>query len=365
MPDRRQFLLTGLGAVAAAALNPPAHAEAPNAPPLGRIAIDALVPDGPHFDPAPAIAAGLTCCVLDMAMYPRGFDEAVRALAEWSWTFRRPDSPLIKVLTAADVERAKRERKLAIVLACQDASILGPSTGSVAPTNLQNLNLFFDLGLRVLQLTHNEQNALGASFREKRDSGLSRLGESVVGEMNRLGMLIDLSHCGSQTTLQAIELSAKPCAITHAGCRALHPSARNKNDDEIRAVAEKGGFFGVYNMTLWMTDAPTASIETVLDHIDHAVKIAGVEHVGFGSDHSVLAGDDPAETLAGMRGYAQRNLGLPGAEKIPNHVFAAELNGPDRLARLADGLARRGYKENEIDGIVGGNFLRVLREVVG
>ena len=97
-------------------------------------------------------------------------------------------------------------------------------------------------------------------------------------------MLIDLSHCSPRTTLQAIELSTRPCAITHAGCRALHETARNKTDEEIRAVAEKGGFFGVFPMSVWLTMRPTTSVDDVVDHIDHAVKVAGVEHVGFGSD---------------------------------------------------------------------------------
>jgi membrane dipeptidase len=270
------------------------------------------------------------------------------------------------VLKADDITEAARDRRFAVVLACQDAAILDSSTISVNRYNLENLARFHELGLRVLQLTHNDRNAVGDSFREKEDAGLSRLGEAVVPEMNRLGMLIDLSHCSRRTTLQAIALSARPCAITHAGCKALHPTARNKTDEEIRAVAEKGGYFGVFNMSLWLTSRRTTSIDDVLDHIDHAVKIAGVEHVGFGSDGPVTQSPtSPEETLAGMRGYYERNKGLPGAETEPFHVNVPELNSPRRLERLATGLAGRGYTADAIDKIVGGNIARVLRDAIG
>jgi membrane dipeptidase len=252
------------------------------------------------------------------------------------------------------------------VLACQDAAILDASTISVNRYNLQNLALFHELGLRVLQLTHNDRNAVGDSFREKEDAGLSRLGEAVVPEMNQLGILVDLSHCSRRTTLQAIQLSTRPCAITHAGCKALHPTARNKTDEEIRAVAEKGGYFGAFNMSLWLTSQRTTSIDDVLAHIDHAVKIGGLEHVGFGSDGPVTASPaSPEAALAGMRGYYERNKGLPGAETEPYHVNVAELNSPRRLDRLAQGLARRGYNADAVDKIVGGNIVRVLREAIG
>jgi membrane dipeptidase len=220
--------------------------------------------------------------------------------------------------------------------------------------------------VRVLQLTPHDRNAVGDAFREKTDAGLSRLGEEVVAAMSELGMLIDLSHCSRLTTLQAVQLSAKPCAITHAGCRALHPTARNKTDEEIRAVARKGGFFGVFNMSVWLTQKSTTSIDDVLDHIDHAVKVAGVDHVGFGSDGPVLqSGATPEQTLAGFRGYYERNKGLPGAETYPYHVNVPELNHPRRLERLAHALARRRYKDADIEKIIGGNIARVLTEVLG
>jgi membrane dipeptidase len=330
------------------------------------VVIDTLTNDGPGFDAQRAIDAGMTAAVADLPIYPRTYLNAVQALQNWTVAFKKQKDRLIKVTRAADFELAKKEMRFGIVLACQDASILDASTASVYDFNLDNLQFFYDLGLRVLQLTHNERNAVGDSFREKSNAGLSRLGEKVVAAMNELGMIIDLSHCGDNTTMEAIQLSNKPCAITHAGCRALYPTLRNKSDAQIRTIAEKGGIFGIYNMSLWLTERDTTSLDDVLNHIDHAVKLAGVDHVTFGSDGPILENATPADDeLKGHQEYTRRNWGLPGAERIPAHIHVRELNSPQRLWRLAEGLTRRGYKDDAIEKIIGGNFVRFFREVCG
>jgi membrane dipeptidase len=371
---RRNFLRNSLSAISLVSVPSFAAAkiwpQASTKPSVNNIyqrafVIDILTNDNQWFDVKQAIGAELTAAVVDLAIYPRTFLNAIQAIQNWNAAFKRNDQ-LVKATKTADLQLAKQQKKFGVILSCQDASILDASTASVSDYNLQNLQLFYDLGLRVLQLTHNERNAVGDSFREKSNAGLSRLGEKVVAGMNELGMLIDLSHCGDNTTMEAIQLSKKPCAITHAGCRALYPTLRNKPDEHIRALAEKGGVFGIYNMSLWLTDRDTTSIDDVLNHIDHAVKIAGVEHVAFGSDGPVLEDPTPeAEVLAGHQIYAKRNLGLPGAEKIPSHIHVRELNSPQRLLRLAEALAKRGYKDDAIEKIIGGNFVRLFREVCG
>ena len=324
--------------------------------------IDALTIDSPDFDVEEALDAGLKAAVVDLAIYPRSQAAARDALKGWEKAFQ-DSNRLHLVLDGQGLREAFDGGRFGIILACQDASILGPSSASVNDANLDALEGFFKQGLRVLQLTHNERNAVGDAYREKSDAGLSRLGEKVVAEMNRLGMLIDLSHCGDRTTEQAIELSDRPCAITHAGCRALYKTKRNKPDNLIRKVAEKGGFFGVFNMSVWLTNKPTADVNTVVDHIDHAVKLAGVEHVGFGSDGPVGSSSiDPRQRVEGFRSYVKRNFGLPGAERYPDHVIVEELNSPERLLVLARALERRGYRSGEIEKIIGGNFQRVFAE---
>jgi membrane dipeptidase len=307
---RRSFLQSALGTAATLAM-PAANGDlaeepravAPPAAPAVRslyeraVSIDTLSPDGHGFDAEAALDAGLSAAVVDMTLFPRTFPGAVNALANWADAFREPDSKLLKVLRQSDFAEAKRRRRFGVALACQDAAILDASTASVNDLNLRNLRFFHDLGLRVLQLTHNERNGLGDSFREKSNAGLSRLGEKVVAEMNRIGMLIDLSHCGDRTTLEAIELSKRPCAVTHAGCRALYATGRNKPDEVIRSLAERGGYFGVFNMSLWLTDRDTTSIADVADHIDHVVKVGGIDLAGFGSDGPVLSDETPMEQI--------------------------------------------------------------------
>jgi membrane dipeptidase len=328
------------------------------------IIIDTSVNDGPLFDAKRAIDDGLTAVVVDLSAFPRNLPNALQALTQWNAMFRKQDSGFVKVLKVLDIEAAKRQKKLGIILACQDASILDASTTSVDDYNIQNLYLFYDLGLRALQLTHNERNAVGDSFREKSNAGLSRLGEKVVEEMNSLGMLIDLSHCSDQTTLEAIRLSKKPCAITHAGCRTLYPTLRNKSDEQIRALSERGGVIGIFNMSLYLTDREATTIDDVVSHIDHAVKVGGIDHVSFGSDGPVLE-LLMEEELKGHQVYAKRNLGLPGAERIPSHVRVRELNSPKRLFNLGEALSKRGYKDDAIEKIIGGNFVRLFRDVCG
>jgi membrane dipeptidase len=371
MISRRALLGGGLGAAAALAIPKGiaralvAKTETPGVY-ARSIVIDTLTTDGPYFDPKKSVEAGMTAAVIDLSLFPRNFPGAVDALAEWSSAFHRSGSGFLKVLKGADLQEAKRQGRLGVILACQDAAILDSSTGSVNDYNLRNLRLFYDLGLRVLQLTHNERNSIGDSFREKSDAGLSRLGERVVAEMNALGMVIDTSHCGDRTTLEAIRLSAKPVAVTHAGCRALYPTLRNKPDEVIRALAGKGGYFGIFNMSNWLTARDHSTPDDVVDHIDHVVKLGGIDLAGFGSDHPVLGDLTPQkEKVEGMQGYIDRNPGMPGAEPLHGHVTVSELDGPDRLGVLAAALARRGYKEDGIEKILGGNFARVFGAVCG
>jgi membrane dipeptidase len=367
----RRHVLQGAAALLATAAIP-----AIAAPPSSKgsdvyrraLVIDGLTNDGPWLQPDEALKAGMTAAIVDMSMgMPRNFQNALQAITEWQPAFSRPDSRLLKVLRAADLRRAKTEGKLGIVLACQDAQILDASCYSVTDQNLDNLEVFHAQGLRVLQLTHNERNGLGDSYREPGNAGLSILGNRVVARMNELGMLIDLSHCGDRTTAEAIELSKKPCAITHAGCRAVYASGRNKPDEHLRALADKGGVFGVFNMSVWLTHKPTVALDDLLAHVDHAVKVAGVEHVGFGSDGNVTrsgSGDEQQE-MQGFGRFVERNKNLPGAEQMPQHLHVSELTGPDRLLRLAEGLHRRGYKPADIEKILGGNFERLLRDTLG
>jgi membrane dipeptidase len=162
-----------------------------------------------------------------------------------------------------------------------------------------------------------------------------------------------------------VRRSFRPCIVSHTGCRAVYDTARNKSDAAVRLIADKGGVVGVFNMTMWLADEDDG-MAAILSHIEHVVRIAGVDHAAFGSDHE--AGGvrrDPSAYLASMQKYARTHLGQPGSERIPGHVMNWELSGPDRLHRLAEALARRGYAPRDIEKIIGGNVARVFGEACG
>jgi membrane dipeptidase len=306
------------------------------------------------------VMAGMTAVVFDIPLYPREHEGAVREFTRLDKFFRETPWLVSRVLNSADLANAKKSGKVGIILACQDASILGPASGNFA----DNLKVFYEFGLRVLQLTHNDRTSYGDSFMELRDGGLSNAGRELVSSMNSIGVVIDLSHCSKWTLLDAVAASPKPCAVTHAGCKALAATARNKSDEEIKALASRGGVFGVYDMTTWLTDKPSANLDTVLDHIDHAVHLVGPEHVGFGSDGALDQLDADAE-LKRMARVQASHAGGPSFEWPVRRVRIPELNSASRINALADGLAKRGYSSADIAGIVGGNFASLFQTVCG
>jgi membrane dipeptidase len=331
------------------------------------VVLDTLMAAGPNDDEIKALAAGLTGGVCDLRAFPRNKINAEKCMADWQRTFDDPSRRFLKILKADDFARAKTENRFAVVLTSQNADILDSGQISNGDDNIENLRAFHEAGLRVLLLTYTDANSLGDGYNEPSNGGLKNLGRAVVPEMNKLGMVVDVSHSGERTSLEAIALSTRPVSVTHAGCLALDPNLRNKSDKVIRALADKGGYFGVYNMTLWMTRKPTSSVEDIVDHIDHAVKVGGIDLVGFGSDQDVTGNPIPNEKyVPGLRGFARRNKGLPAGDPQDfQHVYAADINVPDRLLIIAQALARRGYKGDAIEKILGANFIRTFRGAVG
>ena len=366
--DRRMVLGGALALAAAPALAQPNMTPAQVAALYRRaIVLDTLMPATPADDEVKALAAGLTGGVCDLNGFPRNHETAVKALAEWAAAFDDPKRRFRKILVADDFARAKAENRFAVVLTSQNAELLDSGSISNSDDNLENLEALYKSGLRVLLLTYTDANSLGDGYNEPSNGGLKNLGRAVVPAMNRLGMLVDVSHSGETTSLEAIALSTRPCSVTHAGCAALDPNLRNKSDRVIRALADKGGYFGVYNMTMWMTRKPTSSVEDIVDHIDHAVKVGGIDLVGFGSDHGPLGEPGPPDAfLHGLRNFAARNKGKPAGDPAQfDHAFAKDINTPDRLLIIAQALARRGYRSADIEKILGGNFVRVFRAVCG
>jgi len=240
----------------------------------------------------------------------------------------------IRVCGPVDVPRAKAEGKLGIIVGQQNSNHF---------RTVDDVDAFYKLGQRVSQLTYRD-NLLGGGSTDPTEKGLTAYGARVLARMNRLGMAVDISHCGDRTTLDVIEASAKPVLVTHSNCRALVPgSARCKTDAAIRKLAAKGGVMGVTMERLFVGTGPSVTIENVLDHVDHVTKVAGVEHVGLGTDVD-LDGRDGARV-------ARKINDLDG------------LRYSRKIFELAEGLVRRKYSKADIRLILGGNFQRALTDI--
>jgi len=311
---------------------------------------------------ADAIASG-TAAVNTTIGYVAGFQEpfesSVNDISRWNTIIRTHSDALLKVWTAGDIERAAREGKVGIIQGFQNAAMMGDDA--------QRAGVFAGLGVKVIQLTYNIANQLGHGSMVPENGGLTDFGRDVVAELNANRTLVDLSHSGEQTCLDAIEATTAPIAITHTGCRAVTDLPRNKTDRELRLVAEGGGIVGVYFMPFLAADG-MAVADDVVRHIEHAVQVCGEEHVGIGTDGGTTAYDDmDAAYEAARRDVERRRAAGIGAagERAGVVPFIPDLQGPDQFRKLADMLRARGHTTERIEKILGTNALRVMREVWG
>lgn len=271
----------------------------------------------------PAVDTGLTDPVRVASVWLDGWDRLLGSQV----------CRLARVETAADLLRIPETGKIGVIVGFQNSNHFR-TAGDVASC--------FRLGQRVSQLTYNEANRLGSGCYVRRDRGLTRFGGEIVAAMNDAGMAIDVSHCGERTTLDAIAASRRPVLVTHGNCRALNPGQpRCKSDEVLRKLAATGGVVGISVVRSFVGRSPT--LASLLDHFAHAAKVAGIEHVGLGSDLDV-EGIDPRS-------------GRP-------HSFYA-IRGLDPVARvfqIADGLLARGFSPGDVELVLGGNFVRALGE---
>jgi len=238
----------------------------------------------------------------------------------------------------------------------------GFQNGSPIEDNLDYLEIFYRLGVRFIQLTYNSHNFIGSGSGEQNDAGLSDFGERVVGKMNELGIAVDLSHCSAQTALDAIACSEKPVLFTHANVRALANTPRNRCDEQIRLLAEKGGVIGVKFMlgdTVHKMAKDTTYAD-VVDHIDYIVNLVGIDHVGLGTDFTGTATES-------IRQETSRTIEVI-RQQFPGR-YLGERKGPagfrsiEELPNITGELVRRGYRDDDIKKILGENWIRVLKVI--
>jgi membrane dipeptidase len=240
--------------------------------------------------------------------------------------------------------------------------------------DLGRIGYFHGKGLRVLQFTHHNNSAFAGGALETVQTGLTRLGVAGLDEMNRLRVLPDVSHGSVATMLEAARLSRTPIVYSHGACRAILDHPRCIPDEAIRAIADKGGVVGIFMMSFWLTRDPEPRVEHLLAHVRHVIKVGGIEAVGIsndfpmgGQENLLKLGNDNRE---GVKEYlewwrAMRALGIPGFEWTPEHVVIPELNALDRMARIRRALEADGFGARDMERIMGGNFARVLTDVLG
>lgn len=240
---------------------------------------------------------------------------------------------------------------------------LVPTLESATPieNELDRVDVLYGFGIRSLGIAYSEANALGSGLRETRDGGLTELGRQVVRRMNKLGMLIDAAHCGDQTTLDIIEESEHPIVISHAGARSLWNTRRLKPDNVLEAMTAKGGVLGIEAAphTTLTEKHPRHSIESCMEHFEYAVKLIGIDHVGFGPD--TLFGDHVGlhHAYAAHFSIAQ----VLGSKKYEEVEYVDGLENPADFPNLIRWLVKHGYSDADIAKVIGGNVLQVLRRV--
>jgi membrane dipeptidase len=365
--QRRQFIVTaaslaGLTAFDLASARSSHAATKRTAP--ARIVIDALSAPGDLDAPVPypedAVrnirASGVTA--INWTVSSRTFDDTVAQIA-YAQALADSDARLWRLVRRhSDIAAAAAHGQVGLMLGFQHPEPLGDHG--------ERLETFQRFGVRIMQLTYNNRGLFGDGCLEPGNGGLSRAGSTLVEQMNARKVAVDLGHAGMRTTSEAIAKSTAPVLITHTGCRALHAHPRNQTDENLKALADRGGCVGIYFMPYLVASPTVPTAAHVLGHLAHALDVAGTDHVGVGSDGTIAGVKISDEARKGMEAdmVERKRLGVaaPEEDRLP---LVPELNDAAHMQTIAAGLKSRGYSAAVVDKVLGGNFHRVLGEIWG
>lgn len=285
--------------------------------------------------------------------YHENFRETVDRLIEWNRYFALHGDLIMPGRNAADIEQARATSRTAIFFGTQNPSPI--------ETDLGLVEVLHTLGIRFMQLSYNNQSVLCSGWSEAEDTGITRMGREVIAEMNRLGMVIDMSHSGERSTLEAMEISERPIAITHANPSSWRETKRNKSDRVLRELGRSGGMLGFSLYTHHLRDGAACTLENFAGMVARVAELVGVERIGIGSD---LCQDQPDSVIEWMRNgrwtFAAANT--PQAERVTFPEQPAWFRSNRDFVNLRRGLEAAGFSGGEVDGILGNNWLRFMRE---
>ena len=285
--------------------------------------------------------------------YHENFRETVLNIEAWNRHFENHADLICQAFTAEDVEAAKASGRTAVIFGFQNPSPIEDDIGLV--------EVVHRLGARFMQLTYNNQSLLATGCYEEDDTGLTRMGREVVREMNRVGLVVDMSHSAERSTLEAIEYSERPIVISHANPAFWHPARRNKSDTVLKALAESGGMLGFSLYPHHLNGGSACSLDDFCRMIADTAEMMGVDKIGFGSD---LCQDQPDSIVEWMRigrwtkeiDYGEGSASAPGFPPMPDW-FKDNRDWPQLLA----GLKKAGFSDADLDKIKGGNWLEFYR----
>ncbi len=370
---RRDFLKQVMASAAAAALSP-AIAWAQDRPKIPYV-------DGLSFlspDPADVGRSGLSAFICDVSSaerlnttdgslkFYRSFEACAKSMTATRRALESGKIPGAFLATrGSEIREAFKDGRTAIFFQFQGCEPIGDQ--------LWRLELFHELGLRVQQITHHNDNPWGGGAIEKNWTGLTKVGIEGVERLNALNIIPDLSHSSDLTALDVLKTSRKPVIISHGGARALVPTARCTPDEVIRKVGESGGMMGIFMMTMWLTTDPQPTTDAYVRQLRHVANVAGIDAVGIANDYSIAgeltaakAGNDNAKIISNYYAWwdSVAKQGVMGFDVRPPHAVIPELNNVRRMFLIEDALRKARFTPAEIEKIMGGNWIRVLQQVL-
>jgi membrane dipeptidase len=339
--------------------------------------VDGLCISVPEAEDGDFPASGLSALIADISAvsqlkttdgsirYTRTYEACLRSIVETRQRLRRLKHAFLAT-SGSDIKSAFKGGRTAVFLQFQGCEPIGEE--------LSRIDLFYELGLRILQITHHNNNLFGGGCIEKNWTGLTRLGHTGIEKMNALGIIPDLSHASHLTALDVLKVSKKPLILSHGACRALVNNARCTPDEVIRGIADSGGAMGIFMMSFWLTTDAEPSLEALIKQLRHLIKVGGIDAAAIANDYTLRGELDLAKlnnnNAAGIKNY----LGwwdyvakeqVLGFDKRPTHVVIPELNNLQRMFTIHAALEKNGFKAAEAEKIMGGNWSRVLSDSLG